>query len=201
MSAAQVTGDPFCACGCDGWLGQCRGVMRPEYLAGLDFHAPRLRPPPTNFFVYAECEDPYPTTPPGVLTMDDDDCGIRTVPPDPADEAAALAAEPNAFPPTERPTRPETVRPLSTAREFARAVEEMRVTRKEIVDGFKNLGADLAVIRHELQGNAMRLTAVETAQRDLRAELRQLRDDFTQRIEALEKTIPHDSAPPSASPR
>lgn len=179
MSAAQQPG------------GDWFGVMRPEYLAGLDFHAPRLRPPPTNFLVYAECEDPFPTTPPGVLTMDDDDCGIRTVPPDPANEAA--------FPATERPTRPESVRP--SVRDFARAIEEMRVTRKEIVDGFKTLGADLTIIRHELQGTAMRLTSVETAQRDLRAELRQLRDDFTQRIEALEKTIPHDSAPPPASPR
>lgn len=200
MSAAQVTGDPFCACGCDGWLGQCRGVMRPEYLAGLDFHAPRLRPPPTNFFVYAECEDPYPTTPPGVLTMDDDDCGIRTVPPDPADEAAALAAEPNAFPATERPTRPETIRP--SVRDFNRAVDEMTLTRKEIADGFKHQGADLQFIRHELQGQSMRLTKVEDGQRDLRAELRQVKDDLRgalDRIEELEKR--YDSAPPSAPSR
>src|SRR5690348_7376995 len=154
MSAAQQPG------------GDWFGVMRPEYLGGLDVRIPRLRPPPTSFFVYAECEDPYPTTPPGVLTMDDNDCGIRTVPPDP---------DP-AFPPTERPTRPETVRP--SVRDFNRAVEEMSLTRKEIADGFKNQAADLAVIRHELQGQTMRLTKVEDGQRDLRAELRQVKDDL-----------------------
>jgi hypothetical protein len=176
------------------------GFMRPEYHIDLDIRVPRLRPPPTNFFVYAECEDPYPTTPPGVLTMDDDDCGIRTVPPDPADEAAALAAEPNAFPPTERPTRPETIRP--SVRDFNRAVDEMTLTRKEIADGFKHQGADLAFIRHELQGQSMRLTKVEDGQRDLRAELRQVKDDLRgalDRIEELEKR--YDSSPPSASPR
>jgi hypothetical protein len=42
-----------------------------------------------------------------------------TTPPDSADEAAALEAQPNAFPPTERPTRPETMRP--SVRDFNRA--------------------------------------------------------------------------------
>jgi hypothetical protein len=170
------------------------GFMRPEYHGELDIRIPKLRPPPTNFFVYATEEDPYPTTPPGFLTMSD------TMPPDSADEAAALAAEPNAFPRTERRTRPETLRP--SVRDFNRAVDEMTLTRKEIADGFRQQGADLAFIRHELQGQSMRLTKVEDGQRDMRAELRQVKDDLRgalQRIEELERR--YDSAPPAASSR
>jgi archaellum component FlaC len=76
----------------------------------------------------------------------------------------------------------------------------MTVTRKEIADGFKHQGADLAFIRHELQGQSMRLTKVEDGQRDMRAELRQVKDDLRgalERIEELERR--YDSAPPAAS--
>lgn len=179
----------------------------------------RLRHPPA-FYCLAESEPPFPTKPPGFLTMSDDDLEeaprTETRPPSASDEAVALAAQPNAFPPTERPTRPETLLPVArsslpaasqgdsyfaaASRDFARAIDEMKLTRKEIADGFKNQGADLALIRHELAGFGMRLTGLEGGQRDMRAELRQVKDDLRgalERIEELERR--YDSAPPAAS--
>lgn len=216
MSAAQVPGDPFCACGCGGWLGQC-SVPLPSLRDA--YRLPRIALP----YGFDE-EEPYPTTPPGVLLMPEDEPIDRNAP----TEAPETDRE--------RPTKPpkSTTDPSAVAvqeqsdyfkdaaRSFSDALVEMRAGREEQAAGFKNQeghfrsqASDLRVIRHEIQGIALRLTTVEetqraqagdmhdlkTGQRDLRGELSEVKTTLRaalERIDELEKAMPNESSAPPA---
>lgn len=182
------------------------GTMLPPYggvsLASDLPSSLRLRKPPV-FYCLAESEPPFPTTPPGVLRMSDnptdtDDLKPSTLPP-----------------PPESTTEPSAVMPEATkgdsyfagaAREFRDALVELRETRAEISAGFRNQGADLHFIRHELQGFGQRLTTVESSTRDLRGEVADLKLTVRKaldRIEALEAELDRRktsvAAPPAPS--
>jgi chromosome segregation ATPase len=137
--------------------------------------------------------------------------------------------KPSTKPPPESTTDPSRVLAESTkgdsyfasaAREFRDALVELRGTRADINTGFRNQSADLRIIRHEIQGIALRLAAVEekqlahagdiadlkTGQRNVRADIRQLKVDLTnalERVSALEADLPKAQtsvpAPPAPS--
>ena len=169
----------------------------------------RMRPPP-YFYLSAESEPPFPTTPPGVLTMPEDspiDRHALTEAPDGARERPTLPPESTTDPSA---TLAETAKGDSyfsqAARDFAAALVEMRHTRREIAEGFKGQGSDLAFIRHELQGFGLRLTTVESSTRDLRGEVADLKQTVSQAlarlaaVEAeLERRKTSEPAPPAPS--
>lgn len=142
-----------------------------------------------------------------------------TQPPDPIAEADSLEALK-----TMLPGKPQTNRTPSyfeeAARDFAASLVEMRETRREISDGFRNQGdvnsarhreltANQAVIEMAIRAHGDRLMALERWQtaadsnvNDLRLELSVMRGQLVQamqRIDEFESRLPaaQSSAPPA----
>jgi hypothetical protein len=190
MSAAQACGDFLCPCGCGAWLGQCLG----DFVGAL-----RLRPPP-KFYLSDEIEPPFPTTPPGVLTMSDSEPPIT-----------------NREPKTEPDMTPHDSYFDKASKDFAVALVELRETRGDIRaqtetinEGFKAqvaaaeaVATNMTLMRHEIQVIATRLTISEKTQltqagdisdlkvshRDLRVELADLKIEFLARFKELETEL------------
>lgn len=204
MAAAQVTGDPLCPCGCGAWAGWCN---QPDL--STRYRLPQIA------FPYRYGEEVFPTKPPGVLTMSDE-----------IDRSAPTAPAPGEFSESEPVTKTDNPNPLpnatqgdsyfaSAARDFSAALVEMRKTGRAIDDGFRTqsvelraLGGELATIRHEMQGFGVRISTLESGQRDVRAELAEVKTtlrDALARIESLEAELPPkaktvEPAPPAAAP-
>lgn len=197
MAAAQPCGDFFCPCGCGGYLGFCE-LPLPSLRAA---RVPRIALP------YLDFEDPFPTTPPGFLTMPEDDPIDRFAPTMPSTEREPEAV----FPETERPTNPENHLPrqasqnplpeatkgdsyfAGAARDFAAALVELRATRESIESGFQSQEKSAKQTRREVNRAARAATANHAILRrefsGLRDSLQTFRRETDERFTALEEKV------------
>lgn len=114
-----------------------------------------------------------------------------TQPPDPPAEEAAAEAELERAAGTMIPPREPTQPPKSgsfaeAAKNFGEALIEMRLTRKEIADGFRSHGSHLGVIETEVRRVNTRMTGFEKDMTDVRGEIEDLRRQLSNALRRLD---------------
>lgn len=179
MSATQACGDPFCQCGCGGWLGQC-----------LEVRSLRARRA-----IYAM----------PALSDEEDSIPAFRIQPMPDNDDSTEAAETIA-PPTDREakTNPENEQPRrdavnpppvresyfeEAAKEFAGAAAELRATRAEISKGFRDQEAKQVERHAETTANQQMVASAIRAHGDRLIALERHADKTIESIGDLKEEI------------